>query len=77
MVAKQINPDLRMEKSGLLLNAFEYKRVGSVDDGGVEAGEIDLGGCFTIVAHTFADDTQGNALGFGRGGPAMAGYVEG
>lgn len=44
-----------MGKLKLILKAFEDKRVGFVNDGGVEAGEVDLSGCFAVVAHAFAD----------------------
>lgn len=36
-----------------------------------------MGGCFGVVAHAFADYGQGDAFGFGGGGPAVAGDVEG
>ena len=35
-----------------------------------------MGGGFAVVAHTLADYAQGNTLGFGSGGPAVAGDVE-
>lgn len=65
-----------MGKSGLWLKAFEDKGIGAVNDRGIEAGEIDLGGCFTIVAHAFADYAQGDAFGFSGGGPTVTGDVE-
>ena len=60
---------------GGLFEAFENKGVGAVNDGGVEAGEVDLGGCFGVVAHAFADYWQWDTFGFGGGGPAVAGDV--
>ena len=39
-----------------LFQGFEDDGVGAVDDGGVEAGEVDLGGGFAVVAHAFAYD---------------------
>ena len=60
-----------------LFEAFENKGVGAVNDGGVEAGEVDLSGCFTVVTHAFRDYRKGDALCFGGGGPAVAGDVEG
>lgn len=59
-----------------MLNGGEYQGVGAVDYGGVEAGEVDLGCCFGVVAHAFAYYTYGDAFGFGGGCPAVAGYVE-
>lgn len=38
---------------------------------------VDLSCCFRIVAHSFADYTQGYAFGFGCGSPTVAGDVEG
>ena len=60
-----------------MLQAFEDYGVGAVYYGGVEAGEVDLGGGFAVVAHAFADYREGDALGFGYRCPAVAGYVEG
>lgn len=37
------------------LEGFEDEGVGFVDDGGVEGGEVDLGGGFGVVSHAFAD----------------------
>ena len=36
-----------------------------------------MGSCFAVVAHAFGDNGERNAFGFGGGGPAVAGYVEG
>ena len=60
-----------------LSKAGEDERVGAVDDGGVEAGEVDLGGGLAVVAHAFGNDRKRNAFGLGGGGPAVAGDVEG
>ena len=59
-----------------VLNGGEYQGVGAVDYGGVEAGEVDLGCCFGVVAHTFADDTERYSLGFRRRGPAVTRHIE-
>ncbi len=42
--------------------AGEDEGVGAVDGGRVERGEVDLGRRFVVVAHPFADDTQGDAF---------------
>lgn len=64
-------------KTDFSFQGFQYKRVGFVDDGGVEAGKIDLGSCFAVVAHAFGNYRERNAFGFRGGGPAVAGDVEG
>lgn len=33
--------------------SFDDEVVCTVNDGGVEAGKVDLGGCFAVVAHSF------------------------
>ena len=66
-----------MGKLRLILKAFEDKRVGFINDGGVETGEVDLGCGFRVVAHAFADYRQRYALCFSCGCPAVAGNVEG
>ena len=38
-----------------LLKRFQDEAISFVNDGGVEAGKVDLGGRFAVVAHTFAD----------------------
>ena len=58
-----------------LFQGFEDKVVGAVDDGGVEGGKVDAGGRLAVVAHAFGDDGDRDALGFGGGGPAVAGDV--
>lgn len=50
--------------------------VGAVNDGGLERGEIDLGGRFRVMAHSFANYTDGNSFGARRRCPAVAGAVE-
>ena len=60
-----------------MLKAFEYKGIGFVNDGRVEAGEVDLGCCFAVVTHTFGYDRERDALGFCGGCPAMTGNIEG
>lgn len=57
--------------------AVEDEGVGAVYGGGVQGGEVDSGGRFGVVAHSSADDAEGDAFGPGGGGPAVAGYVEG
>lgn len=52
-------------------------RVGFVDDGGFKGCEVDLSSGLAVVAHSFADDTHGDTLGFGCGGPAMPGDIHG
>ena len=37
------------------LKRGDDEAVGAVDDRGVEAGEVDSGGCLAVVAHAFAD----------------------
>lgn len=37
----------------MLSEGFQDEGVGAVDDGGVEAGEVDAGGGFVVVAHPF------------------------
>ena len=59
-----------------LFEAFHYKGVGFVDYGSVEAGEIDLGRGFRVVAKSFADDGQWNPFCLGRRVPAVARDVE-
>lgn len=38
-----------------LFERFQDYGVGTVNDGSVEAGEVDLGGCFAVMAHAFGD----------------------
>ena len=58
-----------------LFEAFDDKGVGTVNDGGVEAGEVNLGGGFGVVAHAFADYAQGDAYGFCCRRPAVPGNI--
>ena len=60
-----------------MLKAFEYKGIGFVNDGGIKTCEIYLGGCLTVVTHTFGYDRERDALGFCGGCPAMTGNIEG
>ena len=52
-------------QNGVSFQGFQDEGVVAVDDGGVEGGEVDLGGGFGVVAHAFADYADGDALGFG------------
>lgn len=40
----------------LILQAFQDDGVRLVNDRSIEAGEVNLGGGFAVMAHTFADD---------------------
>ncbi len=60
-----------------MLKVFEDKRIGFVNYGGIKAGQVDLGGCFAVVAHPFGYDRERNTLGFGGGCLAMTSDVEG
>lgn len=48
-----------------LFQAFEDKGIGFVNDGGIKAGEIYLGGCLTVVTHAFRDYRKRNSFRFG------------
>lgn len=60
---------------GGLFQGFEDDGVGSVYNGGVEAGKVDLCGGFTVVSHAFGNYREGYAFGFGGGCPAVSGDV--
>lgn len=49
----------------VLIEAFQNQTIGPVNYGGVETGEIDLGGGLAVMSHTLRDYGQRYAFGFG------------
>ena len=45
--------------------------------GNLDGGEVDLRGYFGVMPHGTADDVEGDLVGLGDAGPAVARHIEG